>query len=250
MIGKGSKWSAQIKRLTRPTWGLTPKCAKKLYSRVALPHILYGIDVWCTPLHGRHARGNRKGSVKAIKKLTSIQRLRTLAITGGLHTTPTDALNAHAALLPMISRVEKTCFNAISRMVTFPTEHPLNSLVKRSAKGQVKRHRSPLHTLTAIFGLDPPLFEKIPAVRAHPKDRGSPPARIDIPPDKDASKWADVNATETIRVYSDGSAHSGQVGAAAILKREGKADHVLKFHLGMTGQHTVYEAELVGIVAV
>ena len=248
VIGKGSKWSAQIRRLTRPTWGLTPKCAKKLYTGVALPRILYGIDVWCTPLHGRHARGNRKGSVKAIKKLTSLQRLGALAITGGLRTTPTDTLDAHAALLPMDSRVEKVCFNAISRMVTLPAEHPLNALVKKSAKGRVKRHRSPLHTLTAIFGLDPPSFEKIPAVRAHPKDRGSPPARIDIPPDKDASKRADANATETIQVYSDGSAHSGQVGAAAILKREGKTDRVLKFHLGTTGQHTVYEAELVGMI--
>ena len=41
--------------------------------------------------------------------------------------------------------------------------------------------------------------------KSHPKDRGSPPARIDIPPDKDASKRSDANATETIQVYSDGS---------------------------------------------
>lgn len=43
--GKGSKWMVQIKRLTRPTWGLTPKAAKKLYTGVALPCILYGIDI-------------------------------------------------------------------------------------------------------------------------------------------------------------------------------------------------------------
>ena len=129
-----------------------------------------------------------------------------------------------------------------------PTEHPLNTLVKRSAKGRVKKHRSPLHTLTAIFGMDPAAFEKIPAVRAHPKDRGSPPARIEIPPDKDTSKQADANATERIKVYLDGSAHGGQVGATAILKREGNPDRMLKFHLGTTRQHTVYEAELVGMI--
>ena len=35
--GKGSKWASQIKRLTGPTWGLTPKAAKKLYTSVAIP---------------------------------------------------------------------------------------------------------------------------------------------------------------------------------------------------------------------
>jgi hypothetical protein len=27
-IGKGSKWVAQIRRLSRPTWGITPKYAR------------------------------------------------------------------------------------------------------------------------------------------------------------------------------------------------------------------------------
>lgn len=50
--GKGSKWAAQIRRLTRPTWGLTPNGARKLFVSIALPCILYGIDLWCTPVHG------------------------------------------------------------------------------------------------------------------------------------------------------------------------------------------------------
>ena len=51
-----------------------------------------------------------------------------------------------------------------------------------------------------------------------------------------------------IKVYSDGSVHDGKVGAAAILRREGKSDRVMKLHLGTTEQHTVYEAELVGMI--
>jgi hypothetical protein len=133
-------------------------------------------------------------------------------------------------------------------MVTLLTEHPLNALVKKSAKGWVERHQFPLHTLSAIFRLDPSSFERIPAMNAHSKDRGSPPACLDIPPNKDASKQADANATESIKVYSDGSVHGGWVGAAAILRREGKIDRILKFHLGTTSQHTVYEAKLVGMI--
>jgi hypothetical protein len=39
--GKGSKWMAQIKCLTRPSWGLTPKGAHKLYVSVALLRVLH-----------------------------------------------------------------------------------------------------------------------------------------------------------------------------------------------------------------
>ena len=246
--GKGSKWASQIRRLARPSWGLTPKAAKKLYVGVALPRILYGIDIWCTPLHGRNARGGRKGSVNFVKKLATVQRAGTLAITGGFRTSPTDSLDAHAGMLPIELRIEKACHNAISRIATLPHEHPLHALAKRSAKGRVKRHRSPLHVLTNIFGLDPSIIEKIPPVRAHPNRKSSRSVRIDIPANKEDSKRADANATEKIRIYSDGSAHDGKVGAAALLHREGKPDRTLQFHLGSTKHHTVYEAELVGMV--
>jgi ribonuclease HI len=145
-------------------------------------------------------------------------------------------------------RVESACHKAITRLATLPLEHPLHTPVKKSAKGRVKRHRSSLHILTSIFGIDPKVIEKIPLVCTHPKERGSIPVRIDIPPNKEASKRADANATETIKVYSDGSVHDGKVGAAAILKRAGKPDRVLKIYLGTTEQHTVYEAELAGML--
>ena len=246
--GKGSKWAAQIKRLTRPTWGLTPNGAWKLYVGIALPRILYGIDVWCTPIHGRNASEHRKGSVAAIKKLASVQHAGAIAITGGFRTSPMDTLDAHAALLPIDLKIERACHDAITRIATLPQEHPLHKLIRKSAKRQIKRHRSPLHALTNIFGLDPSKMERIPLVRTHPKKRGSQIVRLDIPPNKEESKRADANAIESIKVYSDGSAHNGGVGAAATLKRKGKTDRTIKLYLGTTEQHTVYEAELVGMI--
>ena len=217
--GKGSKWTAQIRRLTRPSWGLTPRGARKIYVSVALPRVLYGLDVWCMPLHGRSKGGHRKGSVNVVKKLATVQRAGALAVTGGLRTTPSDTLDAHAALLPMEFRVAKHCYGAITRMATLPQEHPLHPQIKKSAKGRVKRHRSPLHKLAAIFGITPEALEKIPPVRVQPNERGSKIVRIDIPPNKDASKVKDQEAWEPIKVYSDGSAQNGQVGAAAVLQR-------------------------------
>jgi ribonuclease HI len=245
---KGSKWAMQIRRLTRPTWGLTLKGARKLYVSVALPCIMYGIDVWCSPLHGKNAKGSRKGSVNFIKKLTTVQRAGALAITGGFRMSPTNALDAHTALLPMELHVQKVCHAAITRMATLPAEHPLHSLVKHSAKRQIKRHCLPLHTLTSIFNICLNEIEEVPPVCVHPKDKGSKIVHIDIPLDKEASKQADANTTEQIKVYTDGSSHNGKVGAAAILKREGNSDRTLRFHLGSADHHTVYKAELVGIL--
>ena len=88
---------------------------------------MYGVDIWCTPLHGQNAAGSRKGSVNPIKKLTTVQRVGAIAITGGFRTTPTDSLDAHAALIPMDLRVDKFCYNAITCLTTLPPEHPLHA---------------------------------------------------------------------------------------------------------------------------
>lgn len=140
------------------------------------------------PLHRKNAKGSRKVSVNAFKKLTSIHRLGALAITGVLRTFLTDALDASAALLPMEYEIKKACFKAITHMATLPAKHPLYVLVKRCAKRHVKRLRSLIHILTAIFRLDSTKIKKILAVHTHPKDRGSPPVHLDIPSNKDPQK--------------------------------------------------------------
>ena len=42
---KSSKWAAQIWRAARPSWGLTPKAACRIYIGVTIPRILYSTDV-------------------------------------------------------------------------------------------------------------------------------------------------------------------------------------------------------------
>lgn len=91
-------------------------------------------------------------------------------------------------------------------------------------------------------------MEKIPPVCIHPSERGSQLVQLDIPSSKEDSKAKDQDTTEPIKVYSDGSAQNGKVGAAAMLQRQGKPDHIIKLHLRSTKQHMVYEAELVGML--
>jgi ribonuclease HI len=59
---------------------------------------------------------------------------------------------------------------------------------------------------------------------------------------------ADKEGNEHFKIYSDGSAQEGKVGAAAVLICPGKAPHKLHFHLRTTEQHTIFEAELVGLL--
>jgi hypothetical protein len=92
-IEKGTKWAAQIRRLTRLMWGVTPNYAKHLYTSISLPRMLYMVDLWCNLVNYEHKGPRTTGSAKAIKQISSIQRVGVLAIIGGLCISLTDALN-------------------------------------------------------------------------------------------------------------------------------------------------------------
>jgi hypothetical protein len=136
---KGSKWAVQIQRAIRPSWDLTPRAACRLYVRVAIPHILYGANVWCIPIHEEHKGGRCKGSIHAISKLTTMQRARALAITSGYHTSPTDTLNAHASVLLMHLKIGKIFFRSAVRLASLPNSHPLHRQYRLAVR-KVRRH--------------------------------------------------------------------------------------------------------------
>ena len=238
-VEKGAKWTAQIRRLTWPTWGITPKCAKQLYTSVALPRILYAVDIWCTPSSCKHPGPKALGSAKVTKQIVLVQRAGTLAITGGLRSSPTDALNASTHLMPMPSTISKWCHRAYTRMVMFPKEHPLFKPVNWKVTSSTKRHRGPIHNLARTYGIKTRAVKKIPTSACNPSKMGILPFQTHIPADKDASALEAANAREEIQVYSDGSAHRGKVGATAILFRGNHQVCALHFHLGRESEHTV-----------
>jgi ribonuclease HI len=65
---------------------------------------------------------------------------------------------------------------------------------------------------------------------------------------KEASILEERHAQEKVRVYSDGSAQEGKVGAVAVLLHTGSLTQTLHYHLGPESEHTVPEAELIGII--
>ena len=244
---KGTKWATQIKRVVRPGWGLSHKNARRLYTSVALPRILYGVDIWAPPV--KRKEGNKAGGHGlATSKLAAVQRPGALAIVGGLRTSSTDSLCAHANILSIHLEMDEICGRAALRLATLPERHPLSKIAKRCAKGGIKRHRSPIHDLLSVYGMDPDSFETISVAGRNPAKLDRQPFTSTIPGSKEASKEADAQAPQHIKIYTDGSAQEGKVSAAAILTRDGKRILKAHYHLGKAEDHTVFEAELVGIL--
>ena len=71
-----------------------------------------------------------------------------------------------------------------------------------------------------------------------------------ISPTKDITLESAQKTHHTIKykVYCDGSSYKGGVGAAAILYKNNRPLKIQRFRLGIPEEHTIYEAELVGIL--
>jgi ribonuclease HI len=154
----------------------------------------------------------------------------------------------HADILPAQLELDKVCHRAVAQMATLPHSHPITKLYRRSSKRKVKRHQSPLHLLSLTFEAAHDEFETIAVAGCNPALMGKLPYRTDIPGSKDNSKEADAQVPEQIKIYSDGSAHNSKVGAAAIMTKNSKTTRILHYHLGSVEEHTVFEAELAGIL--
>jgi len=81
----------------------------QLYSAVAVPKLTYVADVWYTPVHKQEGFRRCSGSVGVTHKISSLQWLVALAITGALRTTATDVLDLHTGILLVDLLLRKIC---------------------------------------------------------------------------------------------------------------------------------------------
>jgi hypothetical protein len=108
-LGKGERWISQIKRLSKVTKGMHGAHAHRLYYSVAIPSMLYAVDVWC-PKPASPSNSRKKGGMKAaIWKMETVQRKAALQATGALRTTPSDLLFTHTNMIPLSSHIKLIC---------------------------------------------------------------------------------------------------------------------------------------------
>jgi len=135
-----------------------------------------------------------------------------------------------------------------TRLSSLPNKHPLTKLIKKSVKARIRRHKSPLHNLARAYRINPQKTEMLLTDGRNPAKLRKIPFTIKIAADKEEAKAQDKAEAGAVRIYTDGSAHDGLVGAAVVLWKKGKKSKILRFQLGTAEEHTVFEAKLVGLI--
>lgn len=93
--------------------------------------------------------------------------------------------------------------------------------------------------------LHPVLMEK----RVVPyTDTGLQPAYDTIIQDRQAARNVHAPKTKEINIYTDGSGIDGKFGAAVVMRDRTGRWTILHYGLGIAMQHTVYKAELTGMI--
>lgn len=251
-VAKATRWVLLFKRLARPATGISQKLMRQLYLGVAVPKMTYALDIWYEPPFLKNGAKRRTGSVRALKKFTSIQRIAALAITGALRTTPNDILDAHAGLPACHLQLESICYRNSLRICTLPANNPVASLAKEAYTQRAKRHLTNLHKLLHRFKLNPRQIEKIcpptfTSADALPLMKHIAGTRQESIRDEANNRLGNPQQPQ-YRVYSDGSGHNGKVGAAAILFEDGSTEpkKTLQYHLGKRERYNTYDAEAIG----
>ena len=149
------------KRLVCPSKGVSACFMHQFYISIAVPHMLYRVDIFLAPLSHKG-----RGSTGIISKLARVQRLAAIHITGAMYTTATDTLDAHAGLLPFNLLIDKKCHDEATRLATLPDNHSLylHTLdAVRTAMDTSKQ--SPLYRLLYnTFAICPEFYKNIQTV--------------------------------------------------------------------------------------
>ena len=245
-VAKSTKWVSLFKRIARNRSGLSAPLLRRLYKAVAIPKAAYAADIWFTPIQSPPGAKRRTGSVGAANWLTRVQRQAAIAITGCFRTMATDYVEAHANLMPIELLLKDLCLRAMTRMISLnDSHHPLTKVVRHSLRRPVKRHPSPIHTLAKLSGLD--LGDVAPPPQLSLEDVKRTLFRSVIAKTREASIEAERTDDARIKIFTDGSACGGGVGASAVMYETDQAGFTArKFHLGSEQDHTSYEAELAG----
>jgi ribonuclease HI len=251
-IERGTTWACAVARMMKSKMGIQMQFARRVYTAVCLPKMLYAAELWAPPhrrrlTKGQHVPRDREPS-GIIAKMASVQRRALISIAGAMRTTATSVLEAHLNIMPLDLHLEIVRHRALVRLATLPPTHPIHNALREARAFTRTDHVPALSALARRYRVNPDLLEDVDVVRQHPA--WTPPFNVHIPPDRDDAVVVDTihAATDDAVVYSDGSAHDGHVGAAAHLVRRDGTTRDLRLYLGRDMHYTVHAAEGVGII--
>ncbi|KAF8835619.1 hypothetical protein BDN67DRAFT_912717, partial [Paxillus ammoniavirescens] len=68
-MGKGTAYVLQLRCLSLAAKGIPLKLMKQLYTTVAIPKMLYAVDVWLRPIYAGETDNPQRGSIGIVKRM-------------------------------------------------------------------------------------------------------------------------------------------------------------------------------------
>jgi len=244
LVAKGTKYALAISGIAKSKWGPEFNHLRRLFTTVAAPRIDYAAIIWHRPGDVRTAP-----TTSQLNKLSSIQGRIMRAITGCFRTTAITALEHETALLSPQWRLTSKILQTATRMAATATNHPIQTWITRALKDGGPPYISNLGNLIKHYPqfMQPGTEHIIPYIRP---PWWTTPAITKIS-QKCKTEAAKAHkqclheiSKEDLIIYTDGSGHSGHIGAAIYSPT---LDATKGKHIGTEDTHNVYAAELTAI---
>ncbi|MCP4492161.1 MAG: hypothetical protein GY820_33365, partial [Gammaproteobacteria bacterium] len=192
----------QCKKAVGPTWGLTPKTCKWLYSIVIRPILTYCVSIWIRATHTQHNA----------KKIERVQALALRIMSGAMPSTPFNALNHITDTINIIPYLRGEAAKGAARLQGYGDW----TLEKRPfCKGTIKAHT----TINNNF------LDTLPIPKTTPRDLTKPCMRLESKfkidnPNNNIIEYRETlekligdTPHDTISCYTDGSRTESGSGA-------------------------------------
>ena len=126
MVNKSTRKLAIMKKLAGSKWGANKKVLRQVYTGAVRPHLEYASSSWQT------AAKTNTG------KLDKVQNAGLRLITGGIKTTPVNAMEKEAQLHSLEERRQEKILRQGEKMKRLPS-HPLSRKLGELTKNRLKR---------------------------------------------------------------------------------------------------------------
>jgi ribonuclease HI len=248
-LGKAIASLDALRGLSGSTWGASLEGMRKVYQAVVIPQMMYCSAAWLNPTDPGIPVKTKN---LIYQQFSAIQKQAALLMSGAFKGTAAEALNIELHLTPIKLQFRQRAEETMVRIASGPsfskpgivsyTPRNIES-IRLAGKTPTELHYRSKNGCLSPLSKENEVWE---CRRAFIKAPWTPPIKIVINNQNQATNahntiTADPNQ---IILYSDGSGHQGQVGAAATAPALNATRTDL---LGPEAAATVYAAELCGI---
>ena len=244
IVAKGTKYALAIAGIAKSGWGPEFKYLRRLFTAVAAPRIDYAAIIWHRPKDTCTAP-----TTSQLQALSSIQGRIMRAITGCFRTTAITAMEHETALLSPQWRLTDKILRTITRMMTTAINHPIHTWITQALKDGNRPYISNLENLIKHYPeyIQPGMEHITAYIRPPWWKSSSHHSNLRLNKEeaaKDHQQRLQQIPAQDLIIYTDGSGHGGQIGAAIYspTTKVTKGEYI-----GTNNTHNVYAAELTAI---